>query len=658
MTIRRGTITVLLILSTIVPLSLSAEALFTDEALEAPAPGIERDAVEAYLEAREHARAYRFSQAEESAERALSIADTAIENGDASGLIVILKAHIYLELIYDASSWSRFNGELTDTVYRMREIGVPEADIDFVEAKRLMLFPPEAGGDLERSLELFSALADEKTLLELAVFHAAALTAADRGGEALVVLRDAHQAAPGDAAVADALAAREIETAGPTITEIRYADEYRTRATSLDSALRIAVGSRLTENDAASSVAGLIELPTVVNAGLVYHYDHYDHSADTVEIEVAIREAADRSLTVALSTGIHAGPQAENWIYTDETEFPLPVLIYTDTNLFGRGAELTAVTAGVYNQVFLATSSGTRTGPRLHLGAQGLIIPEQYLEFYDEARRPLDELEIRSSWAAGSIGVGYTLPAGVVADLSYTVRKDWYRDAEDTADAMELPDDLLHSVRAETGMEFLAQTGPGGIVPVGIALTLGAEYDYYQEYDRWGIPEETHDAPSNGLGTTTYDIAMMYGTRLSDRVDASVSLAYAGGTNYYTRTYHRLGAGDALNGSAVYLRGYRTDEFYAEHAFNAHIGTGYEIVPGKAHIGVFSDAALVKPAPFTIDDADRFRPLVSAGTTASALLPWKIRGQIEVAHGFLDLEGELDHSHTTVALRLIRTFDL
>lgn len=620
------------------------------------------EAAAAYASGSAALRSSRFEEAEslfEEAESVLSREPAPEERSPA--FAAVLSAHVYLALIRDGSSWMRYNGELEKAVRRMDAAGAPEEDTLFVQAKRLVLFPPEAGGDPERGIALLDALeAENDGLFDYPFLRAGAYVAAGRVDEAREILRLATTgdgSSPGARLVAGEMAERlDIEEAKPTIRAIRYPEETRTNRSVLAEASGLRTGAVLTADAAARAVRQLEAIPAIVRAGLDYRYDA---EAGMVDVDLYVQEARDRTILLFLSSTVEAGPHDLRYIYVDELSPPLPILAYTDENLFGRGWELTAVTAGVYNDVQVQSPAAGALD--VAAGVRGLAIPEEYLSFYDDHRYLLAERQLRSSYSIIGGEAGYTTAAGLRAALSEEVRRDWYwRET-----SMVVPDDIRWSTRADIGMDFIRRTGIGGIVPVGIAFEAGVAHHTFSGFRAWGTAgssEFWNDAPG-GVGTLTCDATLQYGTLFaagptggSGRANVGVSIGFFGGTNYYTRTRYRLGSAGPTDGTALYIRGYRTGEFEAETVFVGHLDAGYEVLPGRVHAALFTDAAILRRG--NAPDAGRWHPLNSAGVVVSALLPWRMNLQIGYAHGFQDLTASTAHGHDRWTVTVIRSFEL
>ncbi len=294
----------------------------------------------------------------------------------------------------------------------------------------------------------------------------------------------------------------------------------------------------------------------------------------------------------------------------------------------------------------------------MSIALEGLVVPEEYLRSYDEHRYLIEEEQLRSNWFSAQVTGEYQSPRGFTVSLGYTLRKDWYQSADMTEEGFLHPDDLFHKVDGGLLFAAIMNTGPGGIIPIGLSFQTGAEYEYFQGFDPWGISGQLKQAPRNDWGTLKCDLEIFAGTKLSKAIDARVALGMYGGTNFYDRTYYRLGSSGPLGDSQLYLRGYRSGEFLIKSAAVTHLNMGYEILPGTLHLSLFGDGALVKPYNSNGMIPSEWRPLVSAGVTASFILPWEISGQMEVAQGFLDLTGSTSHYHTTITLQLMRSFSL
>ena len=607
-------------------------------------------AAAAFTASRSSARANQLKNAQMLAHEAESLLGTIEIRENENGILAVLAAHIYLELILDSASWTKYNPMLEQAVQSIHSADVPEADILFIEAKRLFLFPPEAGGDLLEGVRLFDKLADGSELFEFSAFHAKALLAVGERDRARMILEERLSINSTDEAARGVLDHMTIEDIKPVILSIRFPGNIRTAQSIIQQALTIEPYGILTPSEATLTIQNLKEIPSITDAVMWYEYIP---SSQSVNIELFIQETNDRSITMFLSSTLNAGPHSSGYIYTDEIGMPLPVLVYSDSNVFGRNWEFLGITMAVYNDILFSRESIYDKPFDISFGAAGLAIPEEYLSFYDDHRYLIPEIELRSAYAKGKFDMGYTIFPGIRANLQYGLRKDWYQAAEGTDGAMVFPDDLRHMVNAGISMRLIQQVGPGGIIPVGPGFSAGASYEYFQGFKNWGIPGFLNEAPENDMGTITYNTSIQYGIQFLDHANVGLSAGFFGGSNYYTRTLLRLGPAGPTNGSALFIRGYRTGEFEAEMAAVCHFDMGYEMISERVHAGIFTDTALIR-----LPDGSSWHPVNSGGLVLSALLPWELSARVEYAHGFQDITGSLSHGHDTLTMTVIRSFKL
>jgi hypothetical protein len=209
-----------------------------------------------------------------------------------------ISAHVYLELIVDGPTWVLYNPSLESAIAAMAEAGAPQADISYVEAKRLALFPPEIGGDPARSLALFDSIGEGRGLFEFAARYASALIAAGDRKRAREMLESRAAADGRDAGAADLLGRLRAEDSGAAVKAVVLPSGTRIARDMIAKAIRLRAGMVLSARAADEDLGRLGELPGVARADIRCRYDE---GSNEVEVEYRVAEERSRSLSIFAS---------------------------------------------------------------------------------------------------------------------------------------------------------------------------------------------------------------------------------------------------------------------------------------------------------------------------------------------------------------------
>lgn len=544
-------------------------------------------------------------------------------------------AHMYLELIVDAATWfayqPRFDAHRTAFV----AAGGNGTDLAYLDAKRMLFFPPSMGGDPEEARRVLTQLVAQGGPYEAEYFLASSYLNDGEPDSALSVLAG-YPADRLSRASLDLQRRLEIEIAAPRVRSVSLESTPRTAEPLLVEAIVLTPGSTLTTEDASDTLERVGALPGISNVALDYDYDQ---ERNEVDVRITIGEGSQRIVGGIVSSTLFTD--------IDRSNPATPLLLYMDENLFGRGVGLSVITAGIFNRVGVTIPVGD--GIDLRTGVEAMVLPLATVEFYGANGDPLDELSFAGRHGAATIGAVTELgPAKV--ELDYLLRRDWYEREDDTAPGYVLPEDRLHRgalrLSVDTSEDIFFGAGLAGF-----RAGAAGRYDYYTGFDSWGTDEFRNDAPSNGFGSGTWEVSGAWGRRIGRRGDAGVHIAAVGGWNYYTRSLHRLGAPSGFDRSEVYVRGYPQGSIEAERALIAHAHGGAELVPGALHVSVFYDGAFV-------DAPDRVRQepgmLNAAGIGLAAKLPWSLDLAVSWAHGFGSLDGSTNAPSDMFAITVTR----
>lgn len=606
---------------------------------EDPSPSAHGEFVaglEAYRSVHRAIRSGDFSVARGGAERAEEHLRRVIESEDDAALSAHLYlAHMYLELIVDSATWFSYQPRFAAHRGAFIAAGGGGQDLAYLDAKRMLFFPPSMGGDPERARRVLTELVEQGEQYEAEYFLASAYLRERDPAAALRVLSNYPAERLSEAAL-ELRRRLEIESAAPRILSVSLESRPRAAEPLVDAAIALSPGSDLTTEDASETVRRLGELPGVSNVSVEYDYDP---ARNEVGVRLAVREGSQRIVGGIISSTLFADLDRSNPF--------TPVLVYMDDNLLGRGVGLSVISAGIFNRIGLAIPLNSAID--LRTGLEAMVLPLETIPFYGADGDPREELAITGRH--GSATIGAVAAAGpVTAELDYLLRRDWYERDSDSASGYVLPDDLLHRTVLRLSIDTAEDIYSGaGLAGFRAGAAIG--YDYFSGFGSWGTEEFRNEAPANGFGSTTWEISGAWGRRIGNRGNAGIHIGAAGGWNYYTRSLHRLGAPSGFDRSELSLRGYPQASVEAEMALVTHVHTGFEVVPGALHASVFYDGAFV-------DAPDRVRDtagvLNAAGVGLAAGLPWSLDLAVSWAHGFSALDGSTDAPSDMLAITVTR----
>lgn len=549
-------------------------------------------------------------------------------------------AHTYLDIIVDMNTWMRFNGEYQKVRSSLSKFD-GEADYRFVEGKRCALYPANAGGDAEKALDLFRGLGER---YELDYYRAVALMKLDDIEGAIEVLESVKSPLPVEEALLSRLL---VERREPRITSVTFPDGLRTRTSLLHRAFhanhesRVAVGETLTSERAAQSLSGVESLPSIASAEIEYDFDAHRNE---VGVAVNVREGKQRTAGV-IAYGAYV-PEREGLSPDGDLSSAVPLLLYSDQNLFGRLVQLEAMTAGIFWQIGVGIPSVFGSPFSLKTGLSSIVLPLGQLEFTDAAGERVANFAVDHGQQSASIGTDIAL-GPIIAGVEYSTGFSVYD--EDSIDSdIDVPRDVRHTLAAKLGLDTRSDLFFGASRE-GVALSLEGAFTSFSGFETWGTEGFRNEAP-DGPGTWTYGIAADVGRRIGRRGDVGIEAGAYSGTDFYTRSSYVLGSAMPGTDSALWIRGYPTP-VRVESAAIAHARAGYEIVPGTIHAGVYHDIAAVD-VPKWIPDSNGL--MSASGAALSFALPWSIQLRVSYTHSYFSLDGDAAGGRDVVELTMMR----
>ncbi len=617
---------------TIIVLIAAAPALSASDTLVAAREPIEQTlgpGIAAFYEAHDFARDGMQAEAIERGSEAIAFFESIIEetdDEDTKRIAHYYLAHTYLEVIVDAATWMRFNGDYEKTRLLLTRYE-NEDDYRFVEGKRYALYPPDAGGDASAALAMFDGIGDR---YELAYHRAIAmLSLGDVDGAAEVLAAETNPTATESAL----LMRLEVERLQPRVMSVSFPSDIRTNGRLLERAATLEQGTPLSSDHAIDTISALESFPAVASADLEYDFDA---STNEVDVRVRVREGDSRMFGV-LAYGAYV-PETDGLAPDSDDSSALPLLLYSDQNLFGRMVQLDVITAGVYWQVGLGVPGVFGSPLSIYTGVESMVLPMDTLEYGDFSVDGGGQ----AAWIGTAVDLG-PLSTSLEYQTGFTVYD------EDTIDTgVEEPRDLRHAVSAEISADMRSDLA-GGAASEGFALTLLGAFTTFSGFEQWGTQTVLFDSP-DGPGTFTYGIEADAGWRIGRRGDIGVAIGAYGGFGFFARTHYDVGAPGPGSDSVLSVRGYPTGT-QAERLAVAHGRVGYELVPGTVHLGAFHDVAAVEAADWA-PDPDGL--LNASGVALSFALPWSIRMSVAYARSYTSLDDDYDGGRDVIELTMMR----
>jgi hypothetical protein len=545
-------------------------------------------------------------------------------------------AHMYIELIQDASSFFAYFPRFESALAGFVEAGGTGPPLEYLEAKKFLFMPPSVGGDIEKARDILRRLADEDDQYEIVYNYALVSVREGDPAGALAVLIERHDGTLSTAA--QQLKRRLlVETANPIVSSIIVLGEPRVAGQLVEGAIAFDEGEVLTPDNAAATSTQLGELPGISSVQIDYNHDQSNNSVD---ITIRLEEGSQRILGVFLSSVLFSD--------LDVSDPIVGTVFYSDENLFGRGVEVSLTSAAVFWQLGFSIPVA---GPiALNVGADALIVPALGgRTFYNSAGSPETRYSFEGSNIGSEIGVSVDIEPASLA-LDYRLEKAYNRAVNDNPDGFRLPNDTRHSVAASASVA-LSQDIYNGAGLDGYEIRAAGEYVYFLGFESWGIEGFSHDAPRNGLGSLTYRLEAGWGSRIGRSTDVGFRLSGYGGTNFYTRTLYEIGTATLTSPNGPSLAGQPSDSILARNVIVSHANLGYELVPSRLHVSLYHEGAYVDP-PDWLYEKNAF--LNSAGITVTARLPWSIDLRVGYAHSFSALNGRRSGTRDMVKIDLAR----
>lgn len=450
----------------------------------------------AYRLVHEALRSNDVETARAAAEEVDALLTRAIESGgETAQQAHLYLAHMYLELIIDAATWFAYQPRLELHRSAFVAHGGNGNDLAYLEAKKMLLFPPSMGGDPERAREILTNLAEYDDQYEAEYFLARSYLL-DGDAETAFELLAGY---PGEtlSAASQELARRlEIEIAAPRIRSVSLESNPRAANPLVSSAILLTPGAELAAADSVETLHRLGSLPGVSGASVEYDYDQ---ARNEVDVFLSVTEGSQRIVGAIVSSVLVSD--------IDRSQPITPALIYMDENLLGRGVGLSVVTAGIFWQLGVTVPLGEALD--LRTGVETMLIPLDGVQFYGADGESIAEQTLRRRTGSASIG-GVATVGPLQGELEYRIGRELYERDSDSASDYVLPDDLLHRgtvrVRADTSEEIFNGAGIAGF-RVGATF----RYEYYSGFDAWGTGTFRNEAPANGLGTGTLEFSAAWG---------------------------------------------------------------------------------------------------------------------------------------------------
>lgn len=560
----------------------------------------------------------------------LAISKEGLDEKQVEELNYIL-AECYLNLIIDPATWMEYGEKYEEALGYCLDKDPANPLYKLNSALSMIMEIPNPRGSIEDGLELLAVLEAENSNNNKIIYEASKrklddgdIENAEFGFNKVIEINRNHILA------IEKLNEINLTKQNLVISDIKIVNSTKTSSKRILKKVENFKGT-IFNIESSRSINNLIsEISTV--SGTTIKGVQIDN--ENIDLELTITENNMQALMVLL--GGPVGFDNKNEL----TGAPLPMLMYMDTNLFGTGIALSAITAGVYNELAFVKEGLINDGildMELNLTSMLLSVENNT---YSEGDK-IDGTK-KNSWFNAKIGLGKSHPLGLRAFVSYQSQWDIHENLKDRVKPNNV---LTHTASGD----FTLLMGGEDMLPLsglndGFKLSFQPEVSYKPNYKSWGDKDNlfTH----NNSASWKFKTQLGYYKNVTDKNGISLDLSWLASSNVYQSDKYALG--HAKPGEAEAISGYIPGELIFKNGLLSNLKYIFTGIPNQFEIYGKYDLL------YHMDDKEFFN---GATIGTSVYLPWEILLQGEVGVGFNSLR-ENDIPGFQIGITFVRMFML